>query len=211
VESGYTGQILSWTATDLNPNTYTIELEGSGIVSGPTAWTSGVAITYNIPNGFAVGVYVYTVNFTDDYGNLITDSVTFTVGDTTNPVIIARTVNFTVEAGYTGQFILWQAYDANPNTYEIELQGSGFVAGPTMWFNGVAITYNVPDGLAAGDYFYTVTFIDDTGNFVKDTVKFTVKEDIPVADDPQIPFGNWYLIFLGISITALVLIQKRRK
>ncbi|MHA1375255.1 MAG: hypothetical protein ACTSR7_13295 [Promethearchaeota archaeon] len=106
---------------------------------------------------------------------------------------------------------MWQAYDTNPNTYTIELQGSGIVAGPILWSNGVAITYNIPDGFAAGDYFYTVTFTDIAGNFVKDTVKITVKEEPPVADNPQIPFGNWYLIFLGISITALVFIQKRRK
>jgi hypothetical protein len=215
VEFGYTGQSISWTATDANPDTYTIELQGTGVVRGPTAWTSGVAITYAIPNGFTLGVYVYTVNFADDYGNFITDSVTFTVEDTedtTNPVITDRIVNFTVEAGYTGQFILWTATDSNPDTYTIELQGSGIVAGPTTWSSGVAITYNIPDGHAAGDYFYTVNFTDDAGNSVKESVKITVKEDTPpVGDDPQIPFGNWYLMFLGISITALVFIQKRRK
>ena len=36
MEYGYTGQSLSWTATDANPDTYTIELQGSGIVAGPT-------------------------------------------------------------------------------------------------------------------------------------------------------------------------------
>ena len=68
-------------ATDANPDTYSIELQGSGIVAGPTAWTSGNAISYNIPDGFGVGSYFYTINFTDDYGNSILDSVTFTVGD----------------------------------------------------------------------------------------------------------------------------------
>jgi hypothetical protein len=208
---GYTGQSISWTATDPNPNTYTIELQGTGIVGGPAVWVSGVEITYNIPNGFTLGVYIYTVNFTDDYGNFITDSVTFTVGDTTNPTITNAPSDFEIELDYTGVSISWTATDANPNTYTIELQGSGIVAGPTIWSSGVAITYNVPDGLATGDYFYIVTFTDDNGNFVIDTIKITVKEELPVAVNPPIPFGNWYLIFLGISITALVFIQKRRK
>ena len=80
---GYTGQSLSWTATDLNPGSYTIELEGTGIVFTSTAWESGVAITYDIPEGLAVGEYVYTVKFKDNEGNFVTDSVTFIVEHTT--------------------------------------------------------------------------------------------------------------------------------
>jgi hypothetical protein len=82
VEFGYTGQSISWTATDSNPYNYTIELQGVGIVWGSDWWSSGVAITYNIPDGFGVGSYFYTINFTDDYGNSISDSFTFTVEDT---------------------------------------------------------------------------------------------------------------------------------
>jgi len=55
VESGYSGQNISWTATDLNPFNYTIELQGEGTVVGPTAWISNNTITYNIPDGFGVG------------------------------------------------------------------------------------------------------------------------------------------------------------
>jgi hypothetical protein len=208
---GYTGASISWTATDPNPNTYEIELQSSGVVAGPTMWSSGAAITYNVPDGFGLGEYFYTVNFTDDYEHFITDTIKFTVQDTDNPIITSAPSDFEIESDYTGASISWTATDSNPNTYTIELQGSGIVVDPTMWSSGVAITYNVPDGLAAGDYFYTVNFTDDDGNFVIDTVKITVKEEPPVADDPQIPFGNWYLIFLGIGITALVLIQKRRK
>lgn len=68
VEAGYTGQSLSWTATDANPDIYTIVLPGSGIVAGPTVWTSGYTINYNIPNEFSVGSYIYTDTFTDDFG-----------------------------------------------------------------------------------------------------------------------------------------------
>ncbi len=49
------------------------------MVSGPTAWSSGIEITYNVPNGLAVGTYIYTVTFTDDYGNFDTDIITMTV------------------------------------------------------------------------------------------------------------------------------------
>jgi hypothetical protein len=176
VEFGYNGQSLSWTATDPHPNTYTIELIGTGIVTGPTAWTSGVAINYNIPNGLSVGSYVYTVRFTDDYNNFITDSVNFTVEDTTSPVITVSPSNFTVEQGYTGESISWTAMDPHPNTYTIELIGTGIVAGPTAWTSGVAINYNIPDGFGAGSYVYTVRFIDDYSNFITHSVNFTVED-----------------------------------
>ncbi|KKM01572.1 hypothetical protein LCGC14_1793100, partial [marine sediment metagenome] len=194
VEFGYTGLNLSWNATDPNPNTYTIELQGSGIVAGPTAWTSGVTITYNIPDGFAVGVYVYTINFTDDYGNSIIDSITFTVEDTTNPVITVSPNNFTVEYGYTGQSLSWNATDPNPNTYTIELQGSGIVAGPTAWTSGVTITYNIPDGFAVGVYVYTVNFTDDYGNSIVGNVTFTIDDTtnptiISAPSDLTVEFG----------------------
>jgi len=212
VEFGYTGQNLSWNATDIHPNTYTIELQGSGIIAGPTAWTSGVQIIYNIPDSLAVGVYIYTVNFTDDYGNSIIDSVTFTVGaDTINPIISNAPSDFTVDYGYTGESIPWTATDANPNIYTIALQGTGTVTGPTAWSSGVAITYNVPDGLSVGEYFYTVNFTDDFDNFITHTVKMTVREVTTGGNGGAISFGNYYLIFLVIGIIALVIVQKRRE
>jgi len=184
VEAGYTEQSLSWTATDINPSTYNITLEGIGIVAGPTVWTSGIAIMYDIPDGFAVGDYVYTVNFTDSEGNYVTDSVTFTVEDTTNPVITNSPSDFTVEAGYTGQSLSWTATDINPSTYNITLEGIGIVAGPTVWTSGIAITYNIPDGFAVGIYVYTVNFTDTEGNYVIDSVTFTVEDTTnPVITD----------------------------
>jgi hypothetical protein len=176
VEHGYTGLSLSWTATDPHPNTYTIELIGTGVVAGPTTWTSGNGITYNIPDGFAVGSYVYVVTFTDDYGNFITDSVSFSVQDTTNPTITITPIDFTTELGYTGESISWTAVDGNPGTYTIILQGTGIVAGPTTWTSGNAITYNIPDGFSVGSYTYIVNFTDDGGLYTTDSVVFTVED-----------------------------------
>ena len=176
VEYGYTGVSLSWTATDPNPYTYTIELQGFGIVAGSSPWLNDTEITYNVPDGLAVGDYIYIVNFTDDAGNFMTDSVTMTVEDTTDPMLTNTPSNFTVDYGYTGKNIMWTATDPYPQTYTIELQGSGIVVGPTAWSSGVAIIYNIPDGLAVGEYIYTVNFTDINGNSVIHTVTLTVRE-----------------------------------
>jgi hypothetical protein len=177
VEHGYTGQILSWTVVDANPNTYTIVLLGTGIVAGPTAWTSGIATNYNIPDGLGVGTYIYIINFTDDYNNFITDFVNFTVEDTTDPTITVSPSNFTIEYGYSGQSLSWTVTDPYPNVYTIELQGMGIVTGPTVWISGNPINYNIPDGFALGSYIYIVNFTDDYNNFITDIVNVTVVED----------------------------------
>ncbi|MHA1453470.1 MAG: hypothetical protein ACTSRD_11480, partial [Promethearchaeota archaeon] len=87
LEYGYTGESISWTAIDANPDDYTIDLFGTGMVVPPTYWGSGSPITYNIPNGFMVGTYTYEIDVYDMYGNPNSDSVTLTVQDTTNPLL----------------------------------------------------------------------------------------------------------------------------
>jgi len=207
VESGYTGESISWTATDPYPNNYTIELQGTGIVAGPSTWTSGLTIIYNIADGFTTGVYVFTINFTDDSGNSITDSVTFTVADTTNPVITVSQTDLNLELGYTGEAISWTATDLNPNTYTIELQGTGIVTGPNAWTSGNTINYNLPDSFAVGVYTYSITFIDESGNSISDTVIVTILDATP---EGGIPFSNLFLIFIGFSVICLIFVKKRQ-
>ena len=205
VEFGYSGQILSWTATDANPNNYTIELHGTGIVTGPTVWTSGNVINYNIPDGLTVGVYFYTINFTDVYGNSKIDSITFTVEDTTNPTIISEPSNLILEFGYSGQNLSWIATDGNPNNYLIGLQGTGIVTGPTAWTSGNVINYNIPDGLSPGVYVYNITFTDESGNSISNIVTVTIN-----SAGVSIPFSNYFLIFFGFSIICLIFTYKKK-
>jgi len=132
-----------------------------------------------------------------------------TVEDTTDPVITVNPNDFTVEAGYSEQNLSWTATDANPDTYTIELQGSGIVAGPTAWISGVAINFNIPDGFSPGDYTYEITFTDESGNSVIDSVTFTVSDTAEPPED-GIPLGNYFLIFIGVSVICLAIAKKRR-
>ncbi len=74
VDFGYTGKSVSWTATDRDPSNYTVELIGTDIVAGPTPWTNGTEITFNIPDGLLHGDRVFKITFTDIYDNTISDS-----------------------------------------------------------------------------------------------------------------------------------------
>ncbi|TFG17866.1 MAG: hypothetical protein EU531_02070 [Promethearchaeota archaeon] len=198
IEAGYTGESLSWRATDTNPNTYSIELEGNGIVAGPTAWSSGSLVTYNIPEGLSVGEYDYTINFTDDHGFYATDSVKVTVQDTENPVFTEYPPDLNVLVGYTEISFSWNATDAHPDMYTVELMGTGIVAGPTAWSSGVVYTYNIPDGLSIGHYSFIVNISDEYDHFSTATVKLTVYEpDDPVITDTPMD------ILVGPAYTGL--------
>jgi microcystin-dependent protein len=176
LEYGYTSESITWTVTDSHPDTYTINLLGSGMVVPPTYWGSGSPITYFIPNGFGVGSYTYQIELLDKYGRPSTDSVTLTVQDTTNPILTQVPTPLTVELGYTGQSFSWTATDLNPSTYSIELIGDEIVVGPTAWTSGNSVVYNIPDGFGPGTYTYEITYLDLYANPVSDDVSFSVQD-----------------------------------
>ena len=155
----------------------------------------------------AIGAYNFTIHFEDAYDNDDADTVTITVQDTTDPLIADSPSDFTINSGYTGKTISWTATDLGPDTYTIELEGTGVVSGPIVWSSGVAIIFNVPEGLSLGDYNYTVNFTDGSSNSIIDTVSVTIRQPPP---EQAIPYGNYYLAFLVMGIVVLIFVQKRR-
>lgn len=80
----------------------------------------------------------------------------------------------------------------------------------------VAIIYDVPDGLAVGEYIYTVNFTDQYGNSVIDTIILTVRA--VSTDGDAIPLELIIIIIsstigggLVIGIAIALFIRKRRK
>ncbi len=78
VANNYTGESLSWTATDANPDLYTIWVNTTEVASD-VAWTSGTPVVYNIPDGLGTGIHTYRINYKDYQGNSASDTVLFTV------------------------------------------------------------------------------------------------------------------------------------
>jgi len=196
LELGYSEENVSWTATDLNPSIYTILNLSSEILVEPTLWSSGIMVTYDIPDGLGIGAYIYTINFTDISGNFNTDSVLIIVQDTTAPVITNRPNDVILELGYSGEVISWIATDLNPSTYTILNGSSEILTGPTSWSSGIMVTYDIPDGLGIGTYTYIINFTDISGNFSADTVLITVQDTTaPVITNPP----NDIILELGYS------------
>ena len=70
VAHDYTGKSFSWTATDINPDSYRIFLNDTVNVTA-TTWTSGTPVSYNIPDGLAPGPHIFRIVFEDLLGNSV--------------------------------------------------------------------------------------------------------------------------------------------
>ncbi len=98
---------LSWTATDQNPDTYSIWRNNSVVVSGYN-WINNAPITVQIDD--PPGVYNFTIEITDTNGNSVVDEVWVTVNPNLPP-------NVTVISPNGGEilqnqiFIAWTASD----------------------------------------------------------------------------------------------------
>jgi hypothetical protein len=182
-EVGTPGYDIQWVLTNLNPGTYTIELDGMAIQSGPLNSTSET-ITFALV-GIGVGMYNYTILVTQiGYGNL-SDTVMLHVGpDTTNPTIDQpEDVIYLVNS--TENTIVWTPFDYNPHYYEI-LRDSILLR--WGWWNSSseAITINI-DGLAVGTYSYVLTVSDEFWNNGTDSVQVVVlSEHLSVSSPPDL-------------------------
>ena len=109
---GLSGIDITWIATDLYEDNFTISRNGTQVHSDN--WDTGVAINFNV-DGLAAGVYIFEIEVFDLSGNSATDSVTVTVtgSDTTgepkdddgNGVIIVVVAVLALGAAGAGVFV----------------------------------------------------------------------------------------------------------
>ncbi|MFX1606811.1 MAG: ABC transporter substrate-binding protein, partial [Promethearchaeota archaeon] len=107
--------------------------------------------------------------------------------------------------GTTGNQIVWEVTDEDPNDFTIYRDGS--LVETDDW-NGSDIIHNV-DGLSVGSYNYTLVLTDISGHIVTDTVWVTVSSSGGLELPDMLTMG----IIAGSSIViivAVVLIYKKR-
>ena len=168
---GQTGFSFTWVATSDDPNQYTIYEDGVPIETD--AWDSGEDIPVNL-DGYAYGVYNFTIWLTDGSSNVARDWVFVTVTDITPPVL-DHPDDLDYSEGTTGNTITWSASDLHPVSYRILLDGDEIKVG--LWNLTVeSISYSV-DGYGVGVYNFTVVVEDIDGNWASDVVIVTVYDD----------------------------------
>ncbi|OLS28196.1 MAG: hypothetical protein HeimC2_08510 [Candidatus Heimdallarchaeota archaeon LC_2] len=178
---------VSWTATDNHPANYFIYQNGSLVGFGD--WNSGTSITYNV-GGRLQGVYNFTFVFNDYGNNKISNTIIIIVSDPLNPVLTQIPIqsiddDISYALGSIGNTLEWIATDNHPQNYIIYFKTSPIQLGD--WFSSAPISINI-DGLASGEYNYTMIFYDVSGNFVLDYVHVIVADSpvfIQIPDDIQ--------------------------
>lgn len=209
----YTGESISWTATDANPGTYTITLDGTTVVT-PTAWVNGTLVTYNIPDGLAIGNHTITITFEDIAGNSGSDSVILTVYviDPDDPVLTSTPsdITHTISPGDIGEYISWTATDAYAATYIIKVNGTIEVYA-TPWVSGTAVNYY--GYYVLGTTTFEITFSDLNGNTVSDSMTITANPVPPSTTTPGIPGFEPSIVIgiVAIGSIGLIVLKKKRK
>jgi len=183
VDHDYTGVTLSWTATDANPGEYAILQNGTAVVF-PTAWSSGVAIQFAVPDGLASGDYAFQINFGDtrpNRPNVVSDVVIMTVlpappGD----------IALSSDAGtpdIDGNFNLIWTVSLGADNYSLYRYGS-----PITEINGslaliadqTATSPFLILGLIDGEYYFVVVAHNQYGDTISNNIHITVQ----IADNP---------------------------
>ncbi|MBY9007634.1 MAG: hypothetical protein KGD63_12865 [Candidatus Lokiarchaeota archaeon] len=199
-EEGMTGNIINWTATDLNPKNYTIKRNGNNIDNG--TWISGNPISIDV-SGLIVDIYNYTLNTSNLYGYWSSDTVYVTVHPIVDPILDLED-DFSYTEGESGNYINWIASDLFPNTFSISRNGSEIDSG--TWTNMQLYFVNI-DGLTPGIYEFIFNVSDKLENWDSDTIIITVEE----KNKPSIPFGNFWVLYTLISIVGLIIYVKKKK
>ena len=183
VELGSTGNSIEWTVGDQNPDDYRIYRNDSIVEEG--SWTNGtIDADSGECDGLAVGVYNFTCFVNDTSNNIATDTVWFTVSDTTAPSLDSPSDDQYNE-GSSGNTISWTVSELSPNDYICYRNGTPHDSG--SYSDGVPIVVDI-DGLSLGVYNFTMWVDDDYGYTDVDLVWITVTaesdEDDPIFDSP---------------------------
>ena len=203
---GTTGHSITWVANDTATGTRSFSVYRNGSLHATGSWNSTEGITIGI-DGLSLGWHNFTIVVDDGLGSTATNQVWVFVQlapSITSPPDIAFVV------GTTGHVITWTVTDATTasTTYTITKSGTQVDQGP--WAPGTGITF-ILDGLAQGDYEFTITVDDGYGGTASDTVLVRV---LP-ASGPDLPPGLMVAIlllaFAGASVLLGIMLRKRSK
>ena len=167
---------ISFDVTDNDLSSVTLNFDGTDV----TTTNSGNTYSYSA-TGLTDGDYTYTITAVDGTGNEQSASATFTVAipDESKPVIenLAPANGANIKTDSTT--ISFDVTDNDLSTVTLNFDGTDV----TTTNSGNTYSYSAT-GLTDGDYTYTITAVDGTGNEQSASATFTV--ELPDTTDPTI-------------------------
>ena len=197
---------------NLNMSWYTLNNSAAKYFFTPSNGINIVPIDETGWDSFSDGLMMMTFYVNDSNGNPANVSNVI-IKDATSPII-------TLNSPLGGTIFGSNAPEFNLTIYDSHLHDAWYTIGssvtphsfsPINGINIIPIDQNSWDTLPEGGISINF-FVDDTlGNI--HTIQVIINKNLPLnGPEPAIPFGHHYIVFLGISILALLLVQiKRRK
>ncbi|MEX2726465.1 MAG: nitrous oxide reductase family maturation protein NosD [Candidatus Sigynarchaeum springense] len=177
---GTTGHKITWVVNGsaITTGLFNITRDGTFLMS--SGWTSGTPIEA-IVDGLSEGEYEYKLVAWDGTGETCQDIVWVIVN--VAPAIETPPSDIIYVYGESGNEISWIITDTSMGTatYLILQNGSSVDSG--SWISGDPVTINV-DGLAVGDYNYTIIADDGLGGIIVDEVIVHVINLDPTITNP---------------------------
>ncbi|MHA1909107.1 MAG: phospholipase D-like domain-containing protein, partial [Candidatus Thorarchaeota archaeon] len=178
-ELGTTGHSITWSPSSDIPDTYIIWKDNAELDSGN--W-NGSSLSVNI-DGLEVGSYNYTLRVNDTLGEAKVDTVIVSVADTVSPTLSHPADQNIMEVS-TGNTISWTIEDLSNDTYQLYQDGVLIESG-NLTSNQYILTSDI-DGLAIGEYNFTVVATDLYENTATDEVEVTVYDGTsPILNHPD--------------------------
>ncbi|MHA2031999.1 MAG: right-handed parallel beta-helix repeat-containing protein, partial [Candidatus Kariarchaeaceae archaeon] len=183
-EYGSVPGTIQWLASDIHADNYSTYRDGILFTSGN--WTTGVNISFTLPNDLP-GQYNYTILVFDESGLNATSTVfVIVLLDTTNPTI-DQPANFSVEQNATLVNISWVANDFFPASFDVLV--NGLLKATGSWNNSFPIVVQVNTSVP-GLFNYTIIIYDTANNINNDSVFVTVNpfQGLAINSPPDINY-----------------------
>ena len=173
-----TGHSLTWVASDLQPDNYTLWENGTILHTG--LWGAGEAITFPLTLT-SIGIFNFTLQVTDKALNTASSQVFVQAIDTLAPRISVINSLLTIEFGSTGNELIWDVIETSTWNYTITRDSKILAEGQT---EGNRILQENIDGLNRSIYLYKLSIIDSEGNIASKYIEVQVVDTIkPVISE----------------------------
>ncbi|KKN43994.1 hypothetical protein LCGC14_0697550 [marine sediment metagenome] len=153
---------------------------------------------------------VYVIFFANDSSGNLGSKFMVVNKDTTLPDIVINSPISGAEFGtiFPGFNLTVTDINLEQLWYTID-SGADIVVSTSSGINIISLSQTVWDSLTEG--LHTINFFanDTAGN--EFSIGIDIIKALPSSAGPAIPLGNFYLIFIGIAITALIMIERKKK
>jgi len=184
-------QNVSWTISELHPESYTLLLNGTPLIS--KSYVDGVKVTYQL-TASNLGDLNFTLVVTDTAGHQSVEQTIVTVVDTQAPTISKP--NDLDLKDVTRKELQFGISDNGNGSYELFDNGSSVLTG--QFSQSSNVTFSLSD-IKVGYHNFTLIAQDDAGNFVKATVFVTFSADSSAKASLPVNFMIMVLAFLPSS------------